>query len=181
MMSDSREVTIYQNPNASRPRLGRPSKYTPELATEICRRLAEGESLRSICRDDHVPAMSNVCNWLFTIPKFQEQYTRAREIQAEIQIDEIVDIADNSTNDWMERHGKDDIGWQENGDSIRRSHLRIETRKWCAAKLRPKKYGDRVQTQGQTNVNIDLRGVPDDQLERYVAAGRAIFGHLTQE
>jgi len=56
----------------------------------------------------------------------------------------MLDIADDGRNDWMERHGKEDAGWQANGENIQRSRVRIDTRKWLASKLKPKKYGDKV-------------------------------------
>ncbi len=78
---------------------GRPSLYTEALAAEICRRLAEGESLRAICADKAIPGISTVMGWLFdgNHGEFSEQYARAREAQAEIRADEIVDIADDAS------------------------------------------------------------------------------------
>ena len=123
---------------------GRPSSFNQATADAICLKLAEGISLRSICKADDMPAAATVFNWLNDPARssFLEQYTRAREMQADYLFDETLDIADDSSNDWMER--KDDegaIGWKENGDAIRRSQLRIDTRKWIAGQLRPKKYG----------------------------------------
>ena len=73
---------------------GRPSLYTEELANEICVRLGLGESLRKICLDERIPSMATVMTWLSRKPEFLEQYTRAREIQAETQFDELIDIVD---------------------------------------------------------------------------------------
>lgn len=58
----------------------------------------------------------------------------------------MVDIADDGSNDWMERKNADgeNIGWQENGEALRRSALRVSTRQWIAEKLKPKKYGNKV-------------------------------------
>lgn len=123
--------------------------YTVELGTEICTRIAMGESLTSICKDPDMPTAPTVLNWVFRDPDFREQYRLAREIQAELMGDEILDIADNGTNDWMEkRNSKGEmIGWVENGEAIRRSHLRVESRKWIAARLLPKKWGDKSTTE----------------------------------
>jgi len=122
-------------------------EYTQELADTICARLADGESLRSICSDDSMPAMSTVMGWLARNAHagFVEQYTRAREAQADAIFDECLDIADDGRNDWMERRDEDggNLGWKENGEAMQRSRLRIDTRKWMAGKLRPKVYGDR--------------------------------------
>jgi hypothetical protein len=124
--------------------LGRPSSFTQEIADEICERLAEGESLRSICLADNMPSKGTVFRWLAENKLFQDQYTRAREEQAETLTDEMVEIADNASNDWMENHDPDNPGYRLNGEHVQRSKLRIETRKWAASKLKPKKYGDKV-------------------------------------
>lgn len=125
--------------------MGRPSDYTQELADQICARLADGESLRSVCRDESMPSKQTVFSWMRLHPVFLDQYARAKEESADALADEILDIADNATNDWMKRnHGEDDPGWVANGENIQRSRVRIDTRKWIASKLKPKKYGEKV-------------------------------------
>ena len=74
--------------------MGRPSDYSPEICAEICARLADGRSLRSICRDDDMPHTATVFVWLEKHPAFSEQYARARESQADALFDEALDIAD---------------------------------------------------------------------------------------
>lgn len=126
--------------------MARPSKYSDKLATEICVRLAEGESLRQICAGDKMPSKSTVLRWLFDgeHKEFQDQYARAREIQAENWADEILEIADDGTNDWMKREGRDGSEYEVvNQEVIGRSRLRVDSRKWLMAKLMPKKYGDK--------------------------------------
>lgn len=124
--------------------MGRPSDFTIEISDLICERLANGESLRSICEDDGLPTKTTVFRWLKANEEFRDQYARAREAQADALFDDILDIADNARNDWMERRGEDDAGWIANGENIRRSQLRIDARKWMAGKMRPKVYGDRI-------------------------------------
>lgn len=124
--------------------------YSPEnIAAHkatICERIANGESLRAICDDEGMPATSTVFLWLADDATFSEQYARAREAQADAVFDDILSIADDGRNDWMERKNADgqNIGWQENGEAIRRSQLRIDARKWMAGKLKPKKYGEKL-------------------------------------
>lgn len=112
----------------------------------ICERIADGESLRQICSDEGMPATSTVFLWLSEDPQFSEQYARAREAQADAVFDDILSIADDGRNDWIEKRNADGqvIGWQENGEAIRRSQLRIDARKWMAGKLKPKKYGEKL-------------------------------------
>ena len=118
---------------------GRPSSFTQETADQICAQLAEGMSLRSVCRADDMPALSTVFKWLREVPGFSDQYARAKEASADAFAEEIQDIADDGSNDWMERHGKDgeSIGWQLNGEHVQRSKLRIDTRRWIASTRSP--------------------------------------------
>jgi len=129
---------------------GRPSRYTEALAAEICRRLASGESLRSICRDEAFPHESTVRGWVVDDHEgFSTHYTRARDIGLDVMADEILEISDDGSNDWMERLDKDGeaAGWQLNGEHVQRSRLRVDTRKWVLSKLAPKRYGDRLDMQ----------------------------------
>lgn len=121
------------------------TEFSQEVFDTICERLADGESLRSICSDDDMPNKATVFRWLGSDENLSDQYARARESQADAIFDEILDIADDARNDWMERGGEDDAGYQANGEHIQRSKLRIDARKWMAGKLRPKVYGDKIQ------------------------------------
>ena len=125
------------------------------MADIICERIAHGESLRSICDDEQIPSMSTIFKWLRDFEPFSQQYARAREAQADTLADDILSIADDGRNDWMAQFGADDAGWKENGEALRRSVLRIDARKWLAGKMKPKKYGDKLQTENETNVTID--------------------------
>jgi hypothetical protein len=116
--------------------MGRPSDYTPEVAAEICERIVHGESLRAICRDEHMPAASTVFLWLKTHAEFTEQYARAREWQADTLADETLAIADNAA-----------------GDPAR-DRLRFDARRWYAGKVAPKKYGDKVVHAGDPEAPV---------------------------
>lgn len=120
---------------------GRPSIYTEEIADEICRRLAEGESLRSVCRDDGMPAESTVRAWVLDDKEgFSAQYVRARDLYLDTMADEILEISDDGSNDYMAtEHGE-----KLDGEHIQRSRLRVDTRKWYLSKLAPKRYGDKL-------------------------------------
>ena len=82
-------------------KLGRPTTYTDELANEIVKRLSEGESLLAICRDQHMPDRSTIHDWVLGITggipdDFSRNYTRAREMQAEVYFDQVVTISDET-------------------------------------------------------------------------------------
>jgi hypothetical protein len=124
---------------------GRPSKYCQKLAEEICERLAGGESLRSICRDDYMPDERAVRLWAVNNGAFSPQYVRAREIAFLRMADEILDIADDGSNDYLERQRDDGTKYTViDHENIHRSRLRVDTRKWILAKMLPKVFGERV-------------------------------------
>lgn len=134
------------------------SEYTEEVALQICSRMAEGESVRSICRDEEMPCLATIFNWLRQQPTFVEHYTRAREVREETIFEENLEISDDGTNDWMERRSEAEkgagvnTGWTVNGEHIQRSRLRVDTRKWMLARMNPKKYGEK-QTLEHTDPN----------------------------
>ena len=126
---------------------GRPSLYTEALAAKICRRLAEGETLRSVCRDKAMPDKATILRWLADKKKadFREQYVYAREMQADALFDEALEIADDASGDWStDKDGKKVL----DHENIQRSRLRVDTRKWAAGKMAPKKYGDKLDLGG---------------------------------
>jgi hypothetical protein len=131
---------------------GRPSNYTDELAAEICAQLADGYSLRSVCRADDMPDKATVFRWLgathedgtYKYPSFRDQYARAKQEAADAMAEEILDIADDGVNDWMEKEYGNRREWVVNGEALQRSRLRVDTRKWLMAKMKPKKYGDKI-------------------------------------
>lgn len=127
------------------------SKYSEKLVDQICKYIMEGLSIREIERKKDMPCMKTIFNWLNDEKKsyFLQQYTRAKEVQTEGFAEEIIEIADDSTNDYIERKKTDGTTYEElNSEHIQRSRLRIESRKWLMGKLKPKKYGDKVQHTG---------------------------------
>lgn len=133
--------------------MGRPSTYSDKIVDAICSRLMDGESLQAICRSAGMPSRVTVLRWLGANEAFRTQYARAREAQAEALADEIVAIADD-----------------EEGD-VQRSRLRVDARKWVAAKLLPKKYGDasRVEHTGADGGPIETRELSDVDVARRIA------------
>lgn len=124
--------------------MARPSDYSQATADAICARLADGESLRAICRDEGMPDKSTVFRWLAAHDTFRDQYAHARELQAEEMFEDLLDIADDGTRDtYTDSEGRE----RTDTDVIARSKLRVDTRKWMLARMSPKKYGDRVTTE----------------------------------
>ena len=126
-------------------------------ADEICATIADGVSVRQACIE-HGQNRSELYKWLRKNPDFADQYARAKEESAEPYAEEMLDIADDGRNDWEEREnartGETYIAL--NREAIERSRLRIETRKWIASKLKPKKYGDKVQHDVDGKLEITL-------------------------
>lgn len=148
---------------------GRPSKYTQVLADEICEQLSMGYSIRTICRADHMPSVQTFFCWLRTRKEFAEQYARAKQEAADAMAEDILDIADDGRNDWMQRADAsgDLVGWMLNGEHVQRSKLRIEARKWLMAKMKPKKYGDKIDmTTNGNDIGVTLNAQQAEQLLR---------------
>ncbi|HEI8903452.1 TPA: ubiquitin carboxyl-hydrolase [Proteus mirabilis] len=114
---------------ATEKKMGRPSDYLPEVADDVCALIADGESLRSVCKRPGMPNTTKVMRWLREYPDFREQYAKAMESRADAVFEELFDIADDVT---------------EEPAAVAKARLRIDTRKWALARMSPKKYGDKV-------------------------------------
>jgi hypothetical protein len=126
-------------------KLGRPSDYSQTIVDTICNRMANGESLRQICRDESMPCRTSVLKWLREHGDFAVQYARARQLLLEYWEDEQVDIADDGSNDWIDREVKGGRTIRVlDAEHVQRSQLRINTRKWLMSKLAPRKYGEKL-------------------------------------
>lgn len=121
---------------------GRPTIYSTELAAEICRRLAEGESARSVCRDDSMPALSTVYKWLHDIDGFSEQYDRAKQDSADTYAETISEIGDKVLAGEYEPSA---------------AKVALDAYKWTAARLKPKKYGDKLDVEHTGTVILHRR------------------------
>jgi IS30 family transposase len=141
---------------------GAPSMFTVELGQEIVTRLANGQSLHSICKLDHMPHISTIYDWIGKEPSFAEHYGRAREHAAHTLFDQMLDIADDSSADLL-------ADGSANNAAIARARLQIETRARVAGKLAPKVYGERIEALAQTvnvtnnNLTIDAQSLGADQ------------------
>ena len=143
-------------------KLGRPTAYTHEIAEEICERLAEGETLRSICRSDHMPVEAAVRKWAIDDREgFYAHYTAARNLGLDCMADQILAVAeDGSDDDFDPKTGK------INQESYQRSRLRVDSMKWYLSKLAPKRYGDRLTNvhTGPEGGAIRLSAMSDEEL-----------------
>ena len=136
---------------AATKKIGRPSGFTQKLADLICTRIADGESLRSICALPAMPSRTSVFKWLAEKRSFADQYARAREAQADTLADEILEIADDSERDTIDTES----GPRANAEWIARSRLRVDARKWLASKMAPKKYGEKIDIDANVTGRIE--------------------------
>lgn len=132
--------------------------YPPETRDEILHRIAEGESLRAICRDDGMPSLSTVHEWLEADAQFRSKYARAREDQADGIFDGMADI-----------EARVSIG------DLRPDAARVvlESQRWRAEKLKPKVYGSKTSVEHSGNIHINKS---DEELDREIAAKKAALG-----
>ena len=126
------------------------------MVDKVCEAIATGQSVNELSKTNNFPDHSTIYKWLAKYPDFAEKYERAREKQAEIYANQIIDIADNCRPD---------------SDSAAKAKLQVEARKWIIAKLLPKKYGDKVTLQGDKDnpIQISLAAA----LDQRIAAARA--------
>jgi hypothetical protein len=96
---------------------------------------------------------------------FAAAYSCARDLQADCWADDIIEIADDSRNDWIEREIKSGRIIKVVNEAIARAKLRIDTKKWLLSKLKPERYGDKLELSGK----LDLSKKTDEQLDADLA------------
>ncbi len=157
-------------------RAGRkPMKYDEAVALEVCERIANGESLEDICEDPRVPSEMTIRRWMAAQPTFREAYARAREQQMEKWADDVIRIADDASGDYVDRVGKDGVVERVvDPETVQRSKLRIDTRKWLMSKLAAARYGDRVDV--NVSGSVEVSALSDEELEARTRARLVALG-----
>ena len=153
---------------------GRPAMpYDEEIALTICAAIAAGCTMEEVCSGEDMPNEDTVYRWLASTAIFSGAYARARDQQMDVWAEQIIQIADDARNDYMDRV-------MQNGsfervldaENINRSKLRIETRKWVMGRLAAKRYGDKIEIE-QT---VTIETIPDAELQTRIAARMARMG-----
>lgn len=117
-------------------------KVNRQTKSSICQALASGRSLTSICSDEKYPCYDTVQRMLRADEDFRKEFEIARDIYYQKAADQLFDIADDSTNDYVDRRRSDGSTVRAfDKEAVMRSTLRIDTRKWVLAKMLPKMYG----------------------------------------
>lgn len=133
----------------------RPSEYSEEIADKICELIIDGYSMIKICDMDGMPHRITVMRWLEKYPDFATRHAYARELQGDFMDDRILDVADHTT-----------------AETAAADRVKIAAYQWRAAKLRPKKYGDKLQVGGaddlppvRTQSTLNIEGLGVEELE----------------
>lgn len=134
--------------------IGRPSRYSDDIAVAICTEIAAGLPLRDVAKMPDMPPERTLYAWLVAHEPFQQMYARAREQRVERWSDEIIELADEP------------VAPNDNA-AVQRARLRVDTRKWLMSKLAPRKYGDKIE-------HVVRSGAPetlsDEELARIAAS-----------
>lgn len=140
--------------------------FDDAIADEIIHRMIHGESMLKICADAHIPDRATIYRWMDARPDFATRCARAREGMAEVFVDKIMALADETT--------------EENVNSQK---VKISTAQWLAMKMAPRVYGDKTQTEvtgaggGPVQLAaVDLRGLSDAEL----ATMQALLGKASE-
>jgi len=131
--------------------VGRPSIFTEEIAAEICRRVALGESVRSICRESEFPSQWTVIAWLGQekYSDFAKNYARAREVQADSTYEEIQEV---------------EVEVRAGIIDAQVARVLIDSKKWRAGRMKPKIYGDKVSLEHTGSIET----LTDEQLDNKI-------------
>lgn len=162
-----------------------------ELLDEICLRTAEGASMRAIGRDPDMPSRTRILKELVENSRFADQYARAREAMYAGWAEEILEIADDGTTDYVTKVGRNGHEYEAvDQEHIQRSRLRVDSRRWLLSKLLPKQFGDKVEHEhgGEVAHKVDITGLSEREkmrrfalfmLEDKAANGSTIEGKAT--
>lgn len=133
--------------------MGRPRTFDREKVMKaICAEISQGRALARMCEEnDEYPTTTTIWEWLDADPALAAMYARARQEQADYMADQIVEIADTC-------------------EDPQKARLQVDARKWVAAKLKPRKYGDKVAAElsgpdgGPIEVAVELGKAERDRL-----------------
>ncbi|MCK1400107.1 hypothetical protein IVB45_18470 [Bradyrhizobium sp. 4] len=168
--------------------MARPSEYSPEVVDAICDSMVNGQGLLKICANEGMPGRVTVYRWLASNPEFRKRFAEAREALMDFYAEQILTIAFDESGDVILDQGKDGkTSAVANHAKVQRDRLKVDTLKWTASRLFPKRYGDKMELLGQ-NVQegeainkIELIGVAADNTIRWKDPVRVIVHPMLRE
>ena len=123
--------------------------YSAEQRKQImdgfCRLVAAGLSIKKACATQGMPSHDTIFEWLYDDAEFSDQYARARERRADARAERISDLCDEVQTGVLDPNA---------------ARVIIDAEKWQASKENSKRYGDRLQLDGDMNVKLT-----DEQLD----------------
>lgn len=144
------------------------SKQFPNRAAivdAICARLAQGEGLAVICRDEGMPHFSQVYRWRKDDPELDAKLDLARKIGFDAIAESCIDIADAAD----EYKSRDSASGKIRDPQ--RDKLRVWTRLQLLSKWDPKRYGERMTLAGDKNAPLEHRHTMTDAELEAIAKG----------
>ena len=153
MISDMPRIVSDRGKALAKPQrpVGRPARFTPELATRICNLIATGATLRSAAKTCGI-GWRTVARWNAQHPEFREAYESARETRTLVWAEECVSIVDDASGDYIKNPKTGKLEF--NRESVHRAKLRVEERHWQMARLDPRLWGDRQQVDVKTDYSL---------------------------
>ena len=120
--------------------------------------------MADFCRQ-HEFAYTTMLDWINAESSRAEMYARAREDRSDKLADEIVAISDECEYAPVTDMSGNTVAVMFDKTAVARNKLRVDARKWIAAKLKPRVYGDKVQVEG----TVDHKVMTDDVLLQRLA------------
>jgi hypothetical protein len=143
--------------------MAKPDPYTPALIESMLESIAGGKSLIGWIKKNKLN-YSTVSKWIAEDRDgLTDKYAKAKQAGIDYLADELIDIADDGSNDWMANNDPDNPGYRANGESAARSRLRLDTRKWIASKLKPKVYGDKLDIDANVKGEVVIKAFAGDE------------------
>ncbi len=140
---------------------GRPTIFSEEIATQVCTRIASGETVANICERDGMPTRDTFYRWKREKPGFSDKVTRAREERLEADRERLQELADMALN--------------PDGLDHNRLNTAINAIDKAARLTAPKTQRHEITGRGGGPVqHIDLSNASDEQLD----ALESLFGPL---
>jgi len=138
---------------------GRPSEYTTEIGAEFCERIAQGSSLRSVCKADDMPNASTIFEWIRKYPGFSKQYAHACDERAEAHNETLLDLGDDAIDLAQSTDPK------AANAVVAAVKLKADNLKWVMSKQKPKKYGDKIELDNTGEIVHRYEDLTDEQLD----------------
>ena len=139
-----------------------------KIINEISERVSKGEALRNILNEDGQISSITFYKWLDGDEAKAKQYARACEDRENHMFEDILEIADDQEKDvYIDKDNVEHV----NHNIIKRSQIRIDSRKWMLGKMRPSKYGDRTINEN-LNKNVEIQLTNEENEEEIKALAK---------